>query len=181
LEKNKVNRLVAALTGTAAGAAALAGILYFYLASSVVSLASSSHNQAASISQNGIFFIIGMGIVQLFWVAPFAGSWGKPWYSAATGSAASTIILWIVLRGSNPLTGMGLGSNAIGIAITILEIILAGLAGTLVGMKTPARKETQIVPSHKEGSAVVSLTEKAKTIEQNEVPTRANTRTDTEA
>ncbi len=76
---------------------------------------------------------------------------------------------------------MGLGSNAIGIATTILEIILAGLAGTLVGMKTPARKETQIVPSPEEGSAVVSSTEKAKTIEQNEVPTRANTRTDTEA
>jgi hypothetical protein len=176
-----VNRLVAALTGTAAGAAALAGILYFYLASSVVSLASSSHNQAASISQNGVYFIVGMGIVQLFWVAPFAGSWGKSWYSAATGSAASTIILWIVLRGSNPLTGMGLGSNAIGIAITILEVILSGLAGTLVRIKIPARKETQIVPSHEVGSAAVSSTENAKTIEQHEVTGKANTRTDTAA
>lgn len=109
----------------AAGATAAAGILHLFIAPGVLGF-------NANI---GIFFIAA-GIAQLFWALPMVRRWGAPWYVAGIGGTAVLIALYAITRvPGNPVTGMGMQVNEMGIAVEVLQAAFVGLAATMLAMK----------------------------------------------
>jgi hypothetical protein len=97
---------------TAAGTTAIAGILHLILASNIV---------GANIL-SGTFFIVA-GIAQIFWALPMVKRWGKIWYYIGIPGTAVLIILWVLTRAPNPITGgRALPVNEMGIAIQIFQV-----------------------------------------------------------
>lgn len=107
----------------AAGACTLiAGILHLYLASNVI-----VNNLSV-----GVFFVVA-GIAQLFWTLPIVRSWGKVWMYVGIGGTIILIIIWIITRfPDNPIIGMDLPVNSIGIAIEVFQIAFIVLCSLII-------------------------------------------------
>jgi len=105
---------------SASGATGIAGVLHIYLAVIVWPL---NENVA-------IFFLIS-GIIQLSWIIPTLKKI-KPLYYVGTGGTIVLIVLWIITRFPNPITGEAVPVNEIGIATKILEGIFVGLIILLI-------------------------------------------------
>ncbi|MGB7954873.1 MAG: hypothetical protein WCF23_12915 [Candidatus Nitrosopolaris sp.] len=74
------------------------------------------------INDIGMFFLLS-GILQLFWVIPMIGRWGRPWYYIGLGGTIVLIIIWVMTRVSNPITnGRALSINSMSIVTELFEI-----------------------------------------------------------
>lgn len=101
----------------AAGTTAVAGILHLSLVPNVIGF---NLNVA-------IFFLVS-GLVQLFWVLPMIRRWGRVWYYVGIGGTVVLIILWVITRMPNPITGRGIPVSDMGIATEALQAAFIGLA-----------------------------------------------------
>ena len=96
----------------AAATTAIAGILHLIWASSIMGKAPPTFST---------FFIVS-GIAQVFWALPMIKQWGRVWYYIGIAGTAVLVILYVVNRLPNPLTGGGPApTNEIGITILIFE------------------------------------------------------------
>jgi hypothetical protein len=96
----------------AATTTAIAGILHLVLAYNGIS---------RGLSPFSIFFIVA-GIAQLFWVLPMIKRWGRMWYYIGVAGTIVLMIIYLMTRLPNPLTGgRALSINGIGIATEIFE------------------------------------------------------------
>jgi hypothetical protein len=95
----------------AAGTVVAAGILHVLLFTSVIETA----------YYPALFFLTA-GAVQIFWAIPMIRRWGIGWYYAGIGGTAVLIMLWAVTRVPNPITGVGLPINEMGIAVEALQV-----------------------------------------------------------
>lgn len=86
------------------------------------------HSETPSITT---FFILA-GIAQIFWVLPTAKHWGKPWYYAGIAGNAALIVLWVLTRMPNPITGEAEPINAIGLAVEVLQGTYIGLMAIII-------------------------------------------------
>jgi hypothetical protein len=113
----------------AAGATAgIAGILHLILAYNVIGRNLNS----------GIFFVIS-GIVQLFWVLPMIKQWGKLWYYVGLGGTIVLMILYIMTRVPNPITGRALSVNEMGIVTMMLEVAYLGITALIISKEKALR------------------------------------------
>jgi hypothetical protein len=109
----------------AAGATAVAGILHLLLAPGVLGFSINT----------GIFFIIA-GVAQLFWAVPMVRRWGASWYAAGIGGTAVLVAMYVITRlPENPVTGMAMRVNEMGIAVEVLQAAFIGLAAAIIAMK----------------------------------------------
>jgi peptidoglycan/LPS O-acetylase OafA/YrhL len=110
----------------AAGATAIAGILHLTLFPNFLNF-----------NPNGaVLFLVG-GIAQLFWVVPMVRRWGKPWYAAGIGGTVVLIAIWVITRmEGNPITGIGLRVNEMGVAVEVLQAAFIGLAAAILAMES---------------------------------------------
>ena len=96
----------------AAATIGIAGILHIVFAYNGIS---------RGISPFTIFFVAS-GIVQIFWILPMIKRWGRIWYYVGIVGTIVLIILYIITRVPNPITGgRALTVNGIGISIEIFE------------------------------------------------------------
>ena len=100
---------------SASGTTGIAGALHLYLVSIVWPI-----NEYVA-----IFFLIS-GILQVFWIIPTLKKIQPLYYVGAIGSVV-LIVLWIVTRFPNPITGDAVPIDEIGITTKILEGIFVGL------------------------------------------------------
>jgi hypothetical protein len=113
------------------------GFYYYLAAGSTTGLAGILHLILSSnvIGRNlnlGTFFVVS-GIAQLFWVLPMLKQWGKLWYYVGIGGTIVLMILYIMTRVPNPITGgRALSVNEIGIATTVLEAAYIGITALII-------------------------------------------------
>ncbi len=109
----------------AAGTTAAAGILHLLIAPNILGFSVNT----------GVFFIVA-GIAQLFWVAPMMRRWDAPWYGAGIGGTAVLIAMYAITRlPENPVTGIAMPVNEMGIVVEILQAAFIGLALAILAMK----------------------------------------------
>jgi hypothetical protein len=109
----------------AAATIAIAGILHLILASTIIGRNINS----------GIFFIVA-GLAQLFWTVPMIKKWGRIWYYIGIAGTAILIILWIITRVPNPITGgRGLPINEMGLAVEVFQIAYIVLTAIIIAKK----------------------------------------------
>jgi hypothetical protein len=112
-------------------------IVYYYAAAATTSLAGILHLILASgiINRNlntGIFFLVG-GIAQVFWVLPMIKKWGKLWYYIGIGGTIVFIIMYVITRVPNPVTGgRALSINFMGASIEVFQIAYIILTAMII-------------------------------------------------
>lgn len=78
------------------------------------------------------FFAIA-GIAQLFWALPMIKRWGSAWNYAGIGGTVGLIVLWVVTRFPNPITGgQALPVNEIGIAVEAVQSAFIGILAAII-------------------------------------------------
>ncbi len=78
------------------------------------------------------FFIVA-GIAQIFWALPLTKGWGKIWYYIGIAGTVVLIILWVVTRVPNPITGgKSFPIDEWGIAISVFEIAYIVITAIIV-------------------------------------------------
>lgn len=107
----------ALLYSAAAATTAIAGILHLILVSPYVNPYVLGTNIFTE-----TFFIVA-GIVQIFWALPMVKRWGKIWYYSGISGTAILIILWVLTRAPNPITGgRAFPIDGIGVATVVFQI-----------------------------------------------------------
>ena len=113
----------------AAATSAIAGILHLVVASNVI----------GSNILSGIFFIVA-GIAQIFWALPMVKRWGKIWYYIGIAGTTVLIILWVITRAPNPITGgRALPINEMGIAIEVFQIVYIVITAIIIAKERKGR------------------------------------------
>jgi hypothetical protein len=112
-------------------------IFYYYAAAAATSIAGILHLILASgiINRNlntGIFFLVG-GFAQVFWMLPMIKKWGKLWYYIGIGGTLVLIIIYVITRVPNPLTGgRALSINFMGVSIEVFQIAYIILTAIII-------------------------------------------------
>jgi hypothetical protein len=91
------------------------------------------------------FFIVA-GISQIFWALPMTKRWGIIWYYIGIGGTLVLIILWVVTRVPNQITGgKAFPIEEWGIAISIFQIVYIVITALII-----AKERSERVPMIKE-------------------------------
>jgi hypothetical protein len=80
-------------------------------------------------------FLIGIGVLQLFWAAGLIKNWGKQFYSLANGITIAMIFLWVLLRLPKPVIGAALPIDSLSITIQALQVLFFALCTTILTTK----------------------------------------------
>jgi hypothetical protein len=112
----------------------ITGLLQLVLSSSISAL--EKGNPSLQI------FLIGIGVLQLFWAVGIIRKWGSPFYSLATGLNVALIFLWVLLRLPQALVGAALPIDSLGIAIEALQIIFFALCTIILATKEDRKLTT---------------------------------------
>jgi hypothetical protein len=116
-----MSKAYGALIVSAAAATAIAGILHLMLVP----------NSIGSNMNTGVFFLAG-GILQLFWILPMIRQWGRPWYYIGIGGTAVLIMMWVITRFPNPITGRAGRVSEMAIAIEALQVAFIVLTALIL-------------------------------------------------
>jgi hypothetical protein len=120
----------------------ITGLLQLVLSSSITAL--EKGNPSLQI------FLIGIGVLQLFWAVGIIRKWGSPFYSLATGLNVALIFLWVLLRLPQALVGAALPIDSLSIAIEALQIIFFALCTIILATKEDRKQTTpDSVPAFK--------------------------------
>jgi hypothetical protein len=112
----------------------ITGLLQLVLSSSITAL--EKGNPSLQI------FLIGIGVLQLFWAVGIIRKWGSPFYSLATGLNVALIFLWVLLRLPQTLVGAALPIDSLSIAIEALQIIFFALCTIILATKEDRKLTT---------------------------------------
>jgi hypothetical protein len=80
-------------------------------------------------------FVIGIGVLQLFWAVGMIRKWGNQFYSLANGITIALIVLWVLLRLPKPIIGTALPIDSLSIAIEALQIVFFALCTIILTVK----------------------------------------------
>ncbi len=114
------------------------GLYYYYAAAITTGIAGILHLRLffngldRGINDIGIFFLVS-GVLQLFWVIPMIGRWGRPWYYFGLGGTIVLIILWVVTRVPNPITnGRAFPINSMSVVTELFEIAFIVITAIII-------------------------------------------------
>lgn len=69
--------------------------------------------------------------------------YGRVWYGIGIGGTVILIIIWVITRVENPITGRALPINELGIAVETFQVAFIALASVMLAKTTKVKTKTQ--------------------------------------